>query len=264
MTWSFLMLRSPVARVIQVLFCVALMFPQMGMTAQEEKVSLNFVNADIDEVIKAVSHITGRNFLIDPRVKGSINIVSATPIPSSLAYDILLSALRLQGFASVESGGVTKVMPEADAKLYVGSSGDSHGSGDKLVTRVYVLKYESATQLVPILRPLIAPNNIVTAYPNSNALVVTDYASNLKRIEQVIDFSVLQIRLSGHAGGGAQRLHRQRRIVERPEAVTPPGTSIRRWSAGRTSCSTCPRRAPGLGTLNLKWAAGTFHGFTSC
>jgi len=181
------MVRNPVAWVIQVLFCVTLMFPQMGMTAQEEKVSLNFVNADIDEVIKAVSHITGRNFLIDPRVKGSINIVSATPIPSSLAYDILLSALRLQGFASVESGGVTKVMPEADAKLYVGSSGDSHGSGDKLVTRVYVLKYESATQLVPILRPLIAPNNIVTAYPNSNTLVVTDYASNLKRIEQIVE-----------------------------------------------------------------------------
>jgi general secretion pathway protein D len=170
-----------------VLFCVAVLFPKIGITAQEEKVSLNFVNADIDEVIKAVSHITGRNFLIDPRVKGSINIVSATPIPSSLAYDILLSALRLQGFASVESGGVTKVMPEADAKLYVGSSGDSHGSGDKLVTRVYVLKYESATQLVPILRPLIAPNNIVTAYPNSNALVVTDYASNLKRIEQIVE-----------------------------------------------------------------------------
>jgi len=181
------MVRSPVVWVLQILFCATLIFPQMGMTAQEEKVSLNFVNADIDEVIKAVSHITGRNFLIDPRVKGTINIVSATPIPSSLAYDILLSALRLQGFASVESGGVTKVMPEADAKLYVGSSGDSHGSGDKLVTRVYVLKYESATQLVPILRPLIAPNNIVTAYPNSNTLVVTDYASNLKRIEQIVE-----------------------------------------------------------------------------
>ena len=149
--------------------------------------SLNFVNADIEEVVKAVSHITGRNFLIDPRVKGTINIISSTPVPSSLAYDILLSALRLQGFAAVESGGVTKVMPEADAKLHIGSSSDSRGSGDKLVTRVYVLKYESAVQLVPILRPLIAPNNIVVAYPNSNTLVVTDYASNLKRIEQIVD-----------------------------------------------------------------------------
>lgn len=187
MSGFFVRVSGQVRWLTRVLLCGALFFSPMGMGAQEEKVSLNFVNADIDEVVKAVSHITGRNFLIDPRVKGTINIVSSTPIPSSLAYDVLLSALRLQGFASVESGGVTKVMPEADAKLYVGASGDTHGSGDKLVTRVYVLKYESATQMVPILRPLIAPNNIVTAYPNSNALVVTDYASNLKRIEQIVE-----------------------------------------------------------------------------
>lgn len=153
--------------------------------AAEEQVSLNFVNADITEVIKAVSQITGRNFLIDPRVKGTINIVSSTPIPASMAYDTLLSALRLQGFAAVESDGVTKVMPEADAKLYIPNIG-SHGSGDKLVTRVFMLHHESAVQMVPILRPLIAPNNIVVAYPNNNALVVTDYASNLKRIEQIV------------------------------------------------------------------------------
>jgi general secretion pathway protein D len=154
--------------------------------AGEEKVSLNFVNAEIEEVVRAVSHITGKNFLIDPRVKGTINIVSATPVPASLAYEILLSALRMQGFAAVENGGVTKVMPEADAKLHIGASSDPKSSGDKLVTRVYMLKHESAVQLVPVLRPLIAPNNIVVAYPNNNALVITDYASNLKRIEQII------------------------------------------------------------------------------
>jgi general secretion pathway protein D len=154
--------------------------------AAEEQVSLNFVNADIAEVIKAISQITRRNFLVDPRVKGTINIVSSTPIPASMAYDTLLSALRLQGFAAVESNGVTKVMPEADAKLYIPGVGDRNGSGDKLVTRVFMLHHESAVQLVPILRPLIAPNNIVVAYPNNNALVVTDYASNLKRIEQIV------------------------------------------------------------------------------
>lgn len=169
-----------------VLFCGALLSSATAMGAQEEKVSLNFVNSDIEEVVKAVSHITGRNFLVDPRVKGTINIISSTPISVALAYDILLSALRLQGFASVESGGVTKVMPEADAKLHIGAAGDVRSTGDKLVTRVYVLKYESAAQLVPVLRPLIAPNNIVTAYPNSNTLVVTDYASNQKRIEQIV------------------------------------------------------------------------------
>ncbi|TAJ77817.1 MAG: type II secretion system protein GspD [Gallionellaceae bacterium] len=165
---------------------VALCFSVSVLAATEEKVSLNFVNADIEEVVRAISHITGKNFLMDPRVKGTINIVSATPVPASLAYDILLSALRMQGFAAVESGGVTKVLPEADAKLHIGASSDAKGGGDKLVTRVYMLKHESAVQLVPVLRPLIAPNNVVVAYPNSNALVVTDYASNLKRIEQIV------------------------------------------------------------------------------
>lgn len=151
-----------------------------------EKVSLNFVNADIEEVIKAVSLITGRNFVVDPRVKGTLNIISSTPVAAPLAYDILLSTLRMQGFAAVEAGGLTKILPEADAKLFVGGINDKTGSGEKLITRVYVLQHESATQLVPILRPLIAPNNIVVAYPNNNTLVVTDYASNLKRIEQIV------------------------------------------------------------------------------
>jgi len=167
------------------LVCGALCVPVVSMAAADEKVSLNFVNADIEEVVRAVSHIAGRNFLLDPRVKGTINIVSSTPIPAHLAYDILLSALRLQGFAAVESGGITKIMPEAEAKLHITST-DAHSSGDKLVTRVYAMKHESAAQMVPILRPLIAPNNIVVAYPSANLLVVTDYASNLKRIEQII------------------------------------------------------------------------------
>jgi general secretion pathway protein D len=184
MTGSLPMNRKFVNWAARILFCLALC-SFSALAATDEKVSLNFVNADINEVITTVSRITGRNFLVDPRVKGTINIVSATPIPSPLAYDILLSALRLQGFAAVESGGVTKIMPEADAKLHAGAVGGA--SGDKLATRVYVLKYESATQLVPVLRPLIAPNNIIVAYPNSNALVVTDYASNLKRIEEIVE-----------------------------------------------------------------------------
>jgi general secretion pathway protein D len=152
---------------------------------EEELVSLNFVNADIQEVIRAISQISKKNFLVDPRVKGTINIVSATPVSPALGYDILLSALRLQGYAAVESGGVTKIIPEADAKLHVDSL--ARGRGDTLVTRVFILKYESASQLVNIVRPMIAPNSVVVAYPSSNALVVTDYASSVRRIEKLID-----------------------------------------------------------------------------
>ncbi|OIR05883.1 putative type II secretion system protein D precursor [mine drainage metagenome] len=158
---------------------------EKAVKKEDELVSLNFVNADIQEVIRAISQISKKNFLVDPRVKGTINIVSATPVSPALGYDILLSALRLQGYAAVETGGVTKIIPEADAKLHVDSL--ARGRGDELVTRVFVLKNESASQLVTVVRPMISPNSVVVAYPSSNALVVTDYASSVRRIEKLID-----------------------------------------------------------------------------
>ncbi len=154
----------------------------------EETVTLNFVNADVEAVIKAVSEITGRNFILDPKVKGTINIVSARPVPKSLVYPTLLSALRLQGFAAVESDGVVKILPEIDAKQQGGPvvRGAVGAGGDRLVTQVIVLRNESAAQLVNVLRPLITPNNTIAAIPGSNALVITDYAENLRRIERIV------------------------------------------------------------------------------
>ena len=159
------------------------------VNAEDEQVTLNFVNADIDSVVKAVGVITGKNFVIDPRVKGTINIVSSKPVPRSLTYQILLSALRLQGFSAVEGAGVVKIIPEADAKQnFSVTTGKSVGvSGDRIVTQVYPLQYESAVQLVPVLRPLIGPNNTIAAYSNTNTLVITDYADNVKRINKIID-----------------------------------------------------------------------------
>jgi general secretion pathway protein D len=158
------------------------------VSAAEESVTLNFVNAEIESVIKAVSQITGKNFLLDPRVKGTINVVSGKPVPSSLAYSLLLSALRMQGFAAVEYNGVTKVMPEADAKTQAGPTRSGAGGprGDQMLTKVFALQHESAVQLVPVLRPLIAPNNSINAYANNNTLVITDYADNLARLEKII------------------------------------------------------------------------------
>jgi general secretion pathway protein D len=156
--------------------------------AADEPVTLNFVNADIEAVVKAVAEMTGRNFVLDPRVKGVVNIVSARPVPASLVYPTLLSALRLQGYAAIESDGVTKIVPEADAKQHASpvTVGPVTAGGDRLVTEVYALKNESATQLVNVLRPLITPNNSIAAVPSGNALVITDYADNLKRIERII------------------------------------------------------------------------------
>lgn len=161
-----------------------------GTSRAEEKITLNFVNADIESVVKTVGLITGKNFILDPRVKGTINIVSSNPVDRDLVYSILLSALRLQGFAAIEGPGSTvKIMPEAEAKFnFSQTTRDRAGlSGDKIVTHVYPLQYESANQLVPILRPLIGPNNTISAYPNTNTLVITDYASNIRRLVRIIE-----------------------------------------------------------------------------
>ncbi len=161
-------------------------------SAEPDVVTLNFVNADIDGVVKAVGEITGKNFLLDPRVKGTVNIVSAKPISRTLVYEVFLSALRLHGYAAVEDKGIVKIVPEADAKFYQSAMLNPKdkprgGAGDRILTQVYTLKYESATQILPILRPLIATSNAISANPSSNTLVVTDYASNLQRIEKIIE-----------------------------------------------------------------------------
>ncbi len=155
--------------------------------AAEEMVTLNFVNAEIDAVATAMGQMLKRNIIIDPRVKGTVNIVSARPVPASVAYDIFLSALRLQGYTAVEAGGVIKILPEAEAKLHLRGVAPTAASGDRLVTQVFVLKHESAAQLVPVLRPLISPNNTIAVYPNNNSLVITDYADNLRRMDRIIE-----------------------------------------------------------------------------
>ncbi|MFL9908674.1 type II secretion system secretin GspD [Paraburkholderia sp. RL17-337-BIB-A] len=159
-----------------------------AQTAQAQ-VTLNFVNADIDQVAKAIGAATGKTIIVDPRVKGQINLVSENAVPEDQALKTLQSALRMQGFALVQDHGVLKVVPEADAKLqgvptYVGNAPVARG--DQVVTQVFVLKNESANNLLPVLRPLISPNNTVAAYPANNTIVVTDYADNVRRIAQII------------------------------------------------------------------------------
>lgn len=167
---------------------LALLLASQLALATDDKVMLNFVNSDIESTVKAIGLITGKNFILDPRVKGVVNIVSASPMEKSEVYNIMLSALRLQGFAVVEVGGVVRIVPEADAKQNYGVILEKkmNVSGDRIVTQIYPLKHESAAQLVPILRPLITPNNSIAAYAGSNVLVITDYADNVKRLNQII------------------------------------------------------------------------------
>ena len=158
--------------------------------AAADSVMLNFVNADIDAVVRAIGQYTERTFVIDPRVKGTLSLVTERPVTKQQAFEQLLSALRLQGFTIVQTGNVMRVVPEADAKLQGGTvvaPRSQNPGGDQLVTQVFRLQYESATAMVPILRPLIAPNNTISAYPQNNTLVITDYAENLRRIQRIIE-----------------------------------------------------------------------------
>ncbi len=156
-----------------------------------EPVTLNFANAEIEAVARTMATITGRNVVVDPRVRGQINLVTEHAVPPAKAFDQFLAALRLQGFTVVEASGLYKVVPEADAKLQGGSvsvaqSGASGPAGGQIVTQIYRLNHESAANLVPVLRPLISPNNTINVSPGTNALVITDYADNLQRLGKII------------------------------------------------------------------------------
>jgi general secretion pathway protein D len=153
----------------------------------EDTVVINFVNADIPSVVKAIGAHTGKNFIIDPRVTGNMNIISQTPVSKEEAYLTLLAALRVHGFTAIEERGVVKIVPEADGKTSGTVIGrGSQVSGDRIVTQVFTLQNESAAQLATVLRPLVAPNNFIGAYPGNNRLVITDYAENVKRIARII------------------------------------------------------------------------------
>lgn len=176
--------------------------PARGEPARGEAV-MNFVGADIDTVIKAVGQYTNMTFLIDPRVKGTINLISERPVSKSQAFSLLSSALRLQGYSIVIGDGFAKVVPEADAKLQAGPIQVGGTRGDQIATQIFRLNYEAAPNLVTVLRPLISPNNTINANPGTNSLVITDYADNLKRLGKIIaaldapptsDFDVIPVR----------------------------------------------------------------------
>ena len=151
-------------------------------------VTLNFVNADIEAVSRAIGAMLNRQILVDPRVKGNITVYNDKPQPLGEAYRNYLSALRGLGFTVVESGGFLKVVPEADAKLQTStvSVGAPSQRGDVVLTQIFKLNYENPNNLVAVLRPLITANNTINASPGNNSLVITDYADNLQRLGRII------------------------------------------------------------------------------
>ncbi|HSW07122.1 secretin N-terminal domain-containing protein, partial [Aquabacterium sp.] len=151
-------------------------------------VTLNFVNADIEGVTRAMSAMIDQSILVDPRVKGTITVYNEQPIPVREAWLNYLAALRGLGFALVDNNGLLKVVPEAEAKLQAGtvSIGPVQQRGDQVITQVFRLSHENPNNLVAVLRPLISPNNTINANPGTSSLVITDYADNLARIGRII------------------------------------------------------------------------------
>jgi general secretion pathway protein D len=153
-------------------------------------ITLNFVNADIESVARALASLTKRSLVVDPRVKGTINLSTDKPVAPDVAWNQFLAVLRLQGFAMIETQGLYKILPEAEAKLQGGlvavvPAGTAPNNA-QVMTQIFKLTHENANNLVSVLRPLISPNNTINVTPGSNALVITDYADNLQRLGRII------------------------------------------------------------------------------
>ncbi|QSI29092.1 type II secretion system protein GspD [Variovorax sp. RKNM96] len=166
-------------------------FAQGDAPRRGEPITLNFSNADIEAVARTMAVVTGRDVVVDPRVKGTMNLVTDRAIQPGAAFNQFASALRLQGFAVVEADGLYKVVPEADAKLQSSTVNTSIGAtassgSNQIVTQIFRLNYESPNSLLPVLRPLIPPNNTINVNPGNNSLVITDYADNMRRLARII------------------------------------------------------------------------------
>lgn len=148
--------------------------------------TLNLKDADIRVFIETVSEITGKSFIIDPRIEGRVNVVSRKPMDADEVYQVFESVLRINGYAAVSSGNVIKIVPEAVAR----QDGDARGTRiqgpDTLETRVIALRHVSAQELLPILQQLVPQSGTVQAHGTSNSLVVADRRGNIDRIEQII------------------------------------------------------------------------------
>lgn len=152
------------------------------------QVTLNLKDADIGTLITTVSDVTGKNFIVDPRVKGKVTVVSSSPMDADSLYETFLSVLQVQGFAAIPSGDAIKIVPETNARQDGGGYGavTARMPQDEVVTHVYAIQNVSAVQLVPILRPLVPQWGHLAAYAASNMLIISDRAANVARIEKLI------------------------------------------------------------------------------
>ncbi len=155
-----------------------------------QNVTLNFKDADIQQLINIVSEVTHKTFIVDPRVKANVNVISSHPMDENQVYAVFLSILNVHGFTAIEgNNGIVKILPDNLAKSQDTPvlSGRQVAEDDSLVTKIIRVQHVSAPQLVPLLRPLIPQHGHIVAYPANNTLIISDYAGNVKRLQKVIE-----------------------------------------------------------------------------
>ncbi len=157
-----------------------------GTVLAQATITPNYKDADIQQIIEAVSAVTGRNFVLDPRVKAQVTMLSSTPMSPEAFYEAFLSILQVYGYVAVPAGDIIKILPDANARQVPGWEGRNGERADDIVTRVIVINNVSAAQLVPILRPLIPQYGHLAAHPASNMLIISDRAANVDRLMTIV------------------------------------------------------------------------------
>jgi len=160
----------------------------ISVHAIADEITLNLKDADIRALISTVSKFTGKNFIIDPRVKAKVTVISANTLSTEEVYEVFLSVLQVHGYAAVPTGAVIKIVPEVNAKqgpLPLSGNKDNYAD-DELITKIIRLDHVPASQLVPILRPLVPQQGHLAAYNPTNTLIITDHAGNIQRLLKII------------------------------------------------------------------------------
>ncbi len=160
-----------------------------AVTASAQDFTVNLKETDIQELIKFVAEATETTIVVDPAVKGKVKVVSSKPVSRAELYDLFLSILEVHGYTAVRSGGVVRVIQSKDARSAPVTVRDDEGQrgNDEYVTQVMRLKNISAAKLIPVLRPLVPQQAHMAAYAPSNAIIISDVASNIDRIAAIIE-----------------------------------------------------------------------------
>jgi len=210
--------------------------------AQQQMITLNLKDADITALISTVAEVTGRNFIVDPRVKAKVTVISQEPMPADELYRVFLSVLQVHGFSAVQSGDIVKIIPDINAKQIAVPTvtRDSQAVGDEVVTRVIPVQNVAVAQLVPILRPLVPQQGHLAAYPPTNVLIVSDRASNIdrmadliRRIDQAGTEEVEVVALEYASAPELVRIINS--LAAQPDPNQPPGSQVKLAADDRTN-----------------------------